>query len=97
RPVVREDLAGEELDEAATGDALVEPVATDRAEFHGASLGRGLVPGIWSRGGHELTGPCGCPRSWDRSARGGLRRPRGSPRRRPWSAAAAAGAWQVRR
>src|SRR5699024_4850450 len=97
RPVVREDLAGEELDEAATGDALVEPVATDRAEFHGASLGRGLVPGTSSRRGHELTGPRGRPISWVRAARGRLRRPRGTPRRRPRSAAAAAGPWQVRR
>src|SRR5690625_1583965 len=43
RPVAGEELAGEEIDKAATGDALAEPVATDRAEFHGASLGRGLV------------------------------------------------------
>src|SRR5699024_1261573 len=95
-PVVGEDLAGDEPDEAAAGDVLVEPVAADRAELVGARVlvERSPLPGAGSRGRHEITCPwanrtwacpCGCSRSWDRSAPRSRRGRRGSPRRRPRS------------
>src|SRR5699024_9676134 len=81
RPVVGEDLAGDEPDEAAAGDALVEPVAAHRAELVHAgafTVAASRLPGAGSRGRHGITCPwanptwacpCGCSRSWARSAR----------------------------